>query len=450
MNTEMKKKGYDYVIVGTGPGGGTTARELAKAGASVCIVERGARHERMLGAPFGTRILEGGGLFCRSMEGVYIARGITVGGSSMIYNGNVFNPPQKLLNQIGLDFSQEVAELREEIGVQKLPERFFAHWTGGMRMFEAAQSLGLHFRQQVKFINPDKCKVGCDSCIAGCPRGAKFSSRVFVDQAVQAGATLMVSTPVEHVLWEKNRAKGVRARDGRAILGDKIILSAGGIGTPRILLSSGFSGVGENFYMDPMDIVVGYADKPGQGSWREMTFTHAIEDLKDTYGFIIGNISAFSAFGTSTMRLNMLRHNLPRAPYYKRGMGLFVKLGDERQGRVYADGRISKPFTETDNQRMAKGVQIAKEILLKAGAAPGSIAVGRGIGGHPGGTAAMGRVVDQHFRTRLENLYVCDGSVLPESPGVPPSLTIMSMSKMFAKMLLGQVKPEDRKIPPTT
>ena len=34
---------YDYVVVGSGPGGGTVARELTGAGKSCLIVERGPR-----------------------------------------------------------------------------------------------------------------------------------------------------------------------------------------------------------------------------------------------------------------------------------------------------------------------------------------------------------------------------------------------------------------------
>lgn len=438
------KQDYEYIIVGTGPGGAPVARDLSRAGKRVLMVERGPRHEKGLGFPFGPRILEGGGFFCKSMEGVFIARGITVGGSSMVYNGNVFNPPQRVFEQMGLDFSQEVEEVRKEIGVRTLPSRFFDHCTGGRRMISAAESMGIHFREQDKFIDPSKCKIGCDSCMLGCPRGAKWTTRTWVDQALESGADLLVSSAVEKVLTENGKAKGVVVRGGNVIYGDKVIISAGGVGTPRILLKTGLKNVGENFYMDPMDIVVAQAKEPGQGAWKEMSFTHAIEEFKEADHFIIGNISALAAIMTGLMRGNVLGKNLPRLPYAKRGMGLFVKLGDEHQGRVYENGKISKPFTDLDNKRMKKGVDLSKEILLKAGAAPSSIVVGRGIGGHPGGTAAMGKVVDQNFSTEIENLYVCDGSVLPQSPGVPPSLTIMAMGSLFAKMLLKQAAPEQR------
>ena len=78
-------KGYEYIIVGTGPGGAPAARELAKAGKKVLMVEKGDYHKNFLGLPFGIRLLERFMLFARSKEGVIIERGITVGGSSMVY-----------------------------------------------------------------------------------------------------------------------------------------------------------------------------------------------------------------------------------------------------------------------------------------------------------------------------------------------------------------------------
>jgi choline dehydrogenase-like flavoprotein len=431
---------YDYIVVGTGPGGAPVARDLARAGKRVLMVERGPRHEKGLGFPFGPRILHGMGLFCRSKEGVYVARGITVGGSSLVYNANVFSPPDRLYRRMGLDFRREVDEIKSEIGVKVLPERFFAHARGGNRLREAADKMGLHFESQEKFIDPDKCVPGCDWCMLGCPNGAKWTTRVYVDEAVKSGATLLVSSPVEKVVIEHDRAVGVTLKNGKTIRGDRVIVSAGGVGTPALLLRSGIRGVGGKFYMDPMNIVVGHASTDGGGAWKEMTFTHAIESFAETEGFIIGNLSAEGVAMTALMRANILRHNLPRLPRIKRGIGLFVKLADDHMGSISADESISKPFTENDARRMKRATDLAREIMIKAKVKEGEIAVARAIGGHPGGTAAMGEAVNTDFSsTQAENLYVCDGSVIPSSPGVPPSLTIMALSRLLGKMLLGHM-----------
>jgi len=55
--------------------------------------------------------------------------------------------------------------------------------------------------------------------------------------------------------------------------------------------------------------------------------------------------------------------------------------------------------------------------------------------GHPGGTAGIGRVVNADQETEISRLFVSDASVLPRSPGAPPVLTIVALSKRFSKKL---------------
>jgi choline dehydrogenase-like flavoprotein len=56
-------------------------------------------------------------------------------------------------------------------------------------------------------------------------------------------------------------------------------------------------------------------------------------------------------------------------------------------------------------------------------------------GAHPGGTASIGKVVDKDLQTKVDNLFVCDASVFPTSPGLPPILTIVALAKRLAKTL---------------
>jgi choline dehydrogenase-like flavoprotein len=54
---------------------------------------------------------------------------------------------------------------------------------------------------------------------------------------------------------------------------------------------------------------------------------------------------------------------------------------------------------------------------------------------HPGGTSKINDVVDVNLKTEIDNLYVCDCSVIPESWGLPPALTLLSLGKRLAKHL---------------
>jgi choline dehydrogenase-like flavoprotein len=441
-----RNKHYDYIIVGTGAGGAPVARDLAKEGRSVLILERGVRNEKTVGVPFGPLLLDGYGLFCRSMEGCYIARGITVGGSTLLYSGNAFDPPRFLYEKMGIDFSQEVAELRAELPINVLPDRFFEKSSSLLKMMDAAAARGYKVEPQEKFIDPDKCRVGCDTCMLGCRRGAKWTTREFVDQATGYGADLMVGTRVRSIIIEKGESKGVCTWKGKKIYGDHVIVAGGGVSSPRILLRSGITKhVGDNFFVDPLDAVIGYAKEPGQGGWGQMSFTHAFNMEEDGH-VLVGNLAVGAALLFGLMRANLLMNNLSHLPYIKRGIGLFAKLADQPNGRVYADGRISKPILPEDQRRMKRATDLCTEILIEIGVDPKSIVIGKSLGGHLGGTAAMGRVVDKNFMTEIKNLYVCDGSVLPDSPGSPPALAIMAMSRFLGKILLGKATPEEREV----
>lgn len=119
----------------------------------------------------------------------------------------------------------------------------------------------------------------------------------------------------------------------------------------------------------------------------------------------------------------------------ERTLGIMTKISDEGGGRVFTDGSVSKTVTAQDRRRLDRGVALSREILIGAGVRPESIVVSRTQGAHPGGGAGIGRVVDAALRTRIDGLYVCDASVLPEAPGLPPILTLLALGRWLGNRL---------------
>ena len=117
-------------------------------------------------------------------------------------------------------------------------------------------------------------------------------------------------------------------------------------------------------------------------------------------------------------------------------IGIMVKIADESVGYVHTDGTVDKSVTERDLTKLREGSEVATEILVKAGAKSESIMISKPQGAHPGGTAAIGKVVGKDLQTNVNNLFVCDASVLPTSPGLPPILTIVAITKWLAKTLI--------------
>jgi len=430
----MARIDTDVVIAGSGPGGATVARELALKGRDVVLLERGKWHKWAVGRYASMFTITN---MIRPKGGGLIGRGVTVGGSSVVYNGNAYDPPEWLIPELGLDILEETAQTKAEIGIRPLPEDFSKDWSCTHRLVEAAGALDIALVPQQKFIDPEKCDSTCDDCMLGCRRGAKWTAREYVDEAVSHGAKVYSSTMVDSVIIENGQAKGVKVKGPHGvdeIRADKVIISAGGIGTPIILLRSGIEGAGEGFFIDPMNVVHAIGKYPGPKN--EMTFSFASEEFVEDEGYLVGTLGSLSVRGNKVARTVKSLGTALLGDKLSHIMGMFTKIGDTPGGRIHADGTIEKPYGPEDEERFRKGTEACKNILIKAGADPDTFTVEHNVGGHPGGTAAIGKVIDNDLQAfAAKNLYVCDASVFPRSPGRPPTLTIIALAKHLAKSL---------------
>ncbi len=423
----------EIAIVGSGAGGGTLAKELSEKGRNVLLMEKGKEHRWPIGR-----------IFClltlytreRSREGVSIERGITLGGTTVVFNANAYYPSLWLSEEYGIDLTDEVQEAIEEIGIRHLPDYFYERWPTTRRIVETAAELGIYFERQLKFVDPEKCDPTCDDCMKGCKRNAKWTAREYVKKAKENGARVLLETEAREVIIEGNHARGIRARSPKGpieIYADKVVVAAGGVGTPIILQRSGIDEAGDGFFADPVNNVLGITKDVRPVD--EQTFSYACEQFVDSDGFMIGTLDPRIAYLATLISPATFREGILKFPYRKRMIGLFTKIAESCEGRIGPDGSISKPLNEEDKEKARKAVELSTKILIKAGADPDSIMIGSPIGGHPGGTAPIGKVVDENLETRAKNLYVCDASVFPRSPGRPPVLTIIALAKRLAKQL---------------
>jgi len=416
----------DILIVGSGVGGATVAKELAIRGHKVTILERGKNHK------LGTKRRRMGFYSnVNSVDGTQILRTVMVGGGSMVTFASGVRALQNELKTLGVDLENEFEEVEKELGVTSLPERFIGERT--KRLKEASEELGYDVKLMPKFIDFSKCR-GCGMCGRGCRYGAKWTAENFLGEAQRFGAKVVTETSVEEVLHSDAEVKGVRVRGPYGVSeinAENIVLAAGGIGTPIILLRSGLENAGSNFFADPFVNTIGTIEKGG--SENEMSMATIIDEFQEQYGFII------SPAPVSESTLGKLSY----LPFFKKlyafrrrqTLSLMTKITDDAVGRVEIDGTIHKPLTENDRKKLDKGNEISREILLQAGASSRSLFKTKVQAAHPGGTAGIGRVVNTDQETEISRLFVSDASVLPEAPGLPPILTIIALSKRFSKKL---------------
>ena len=122
-------------------------------------------------------------------------------------------------------------EIEMEMGVSTLPDSHFG--VGTKLIMEKSESLGFKTQKMPKFIVPETCKP-CGKCAFGCPRDSKWTSRKYVDEAVDFGAEVIDNTTITEIIIKNGELKGVKSKD-KDFLADYVVLSAGGIETPRIL-----------------------------------------------------------------------------------------------------------------------------------------------------------------------------------------------------------------------
>ena len=428
----MNSKKYEFLIVGSGAGGATLARELSKKAKKVLVVEKG-KYEQKLGTLRGSlRFYDTNKLTKlpkKSKEGVILYRTIMAGGSTVVSCGNATRCLEEELADFGINLDEEFTEAESEMNVLPIDKRLLSE--GSEKIMWASKELGYQMELMPKFINPNKCKA-CGQCWLGCAKDAKWTALNYLEEARQNGADIIYDTSVEQVLTENGRVKGVRGiglQGEMEIFSDVVILAAGGLGTPVILQQSGVKKAGSNLFVDLLVNTYGITESFNQISEPPMALVD--HEFYKSKGFILSpyvnhyRMARFLEMGVKGL-------SLPT----NRLIGIMNKISDEPIGHVYPDGTVSKPVSEKDWMRLKEGSSIASEILIKAGAGPKSISVSKVQGGHPGGTAAIGTVVGKDLQTEVNNLFVCDASVLPKAPGMPPILTIIALAKWLAKILV--------------
>ena len=427
----------DVVVVGSGPGGATTARELARRGKKVIICEAGGYHRRFGYTPFLLSMMEKFGLTF-SREGTWVLIPKTVGGASVVFCATAFRPPSWLKERYGIDLSEEVEEIFQEIPIQPLPDHLIG--TAAKKIMGAARDIGLDWNPLDKWIRPERCRPDCGQCSLGCPvPGAKWTAREYVEEARERGAELLLKTSVDRLLVEGGQAVGVTAKSPKGrleIRADITVLSAGGKATPLILQRSGLNEAGQGFFVDPLWFAGGPSDS--KGSLHEIPMSAGVNLAED--GIVMTDFGLAPTMMTAFLAYAGLKGiaALPRVGQIKKIPIIMIKVRDGLQGGIDPDGSFSKPIDLDTRKKLEKGAALAEEILIKAGVRRDKIFKTTVLASHPGGTVRIGRLLDKDCQTPIENCFCLDTTIIPEPWGLPPSVTVVAMAKRLAKRLAGK------------
>jgi choline dehydrogenase-like flavoprotein len=345
----------------------------------------------------------------------------------------------------------------------------------------AARALGCHPFHLPMAINHRRdagryACVGCGTCDGfACAVGAKNDvATVLVEPLLRRGLHLRTNAVVTRLLADRGRITAVEVTDRTSgqknlVHAGTVVLAAGALATPHLLLASGLNRlnpgghvVGRYLMRHFNEIVFGVfpsAPNPGGGFHKQLA-------IHDYYLGVPGLRSLRGKLGgiqqLATPPAELVRTQLPSplgaacAPLVRYLTGLLSIAEDQPQyhNRVVLDGgasdRFGLPPLRVDHRYSARDVAAggllssrARAILRRAGA----WAFYRhriGTFSHAVGTVRLGvdprtSALDPDGRFRgIENLYVMDGSVMPSSAGVNPSLTIAAIALRAAHRLVAR------------
>lgn len=421
------------VIVGSGAGGATIAKEL-QGKFDVTILEAGGdfhpfsmnlsylENMRKTGAFFDEKEIQ---LFFpamkirKTMDGMVLVNGIGLGGTTTLSAGNALRMDDDL-KKLGINLDAEFEEIHQEIPITTEHQKSWQKTT--KRLFGIFQDMNLNPKPTPKMGDYSHC-THCGRCILGCPIGIKWDSRKFLDVALRRGGKLITGCKVQKVAMNNDKVIGVIAKKGltnRFYEAELVVLSAGGFGTPVILQSSGIE-CESKLFVDPVLCVTAKVDSNMQ--YRDITMPFVSQ--KD--GFILSPYFDYLSFFFN----KAWRHQS------KDILSIMIKLADSNSGDI-SNGKIKKLLSDCDKEKLSEAVEICKDILVRFGVDKNEVFLGTINAGHPGGMMPLTEkeVILFHHEKLPKNLYVADASLFPESLGNPPILTIIAMAKRISKLCI--------------
>ncbi len=392
-------------IIGSGAGGSILAKELSQAKIPVTIIEKGPYAKTPDSFKF----------YDKYNKKIDLLTTTCVGGSTTVSMANMVRTLDKELSQYNIDLTEQYQYIENLINIHQMNN---SHIGKATQLFlDAGEKLGLKTMKMPKAIQEEKC-IQCGKDALGCPTDAKWTAKQFINDAIENGAKLITQAKVLKILTDNNKVKGVKyEKNGQTftIKSHIVILAAGAINTPLILRTLGIN-AGNEIFFDPF-VTIG-------GVIKNIKLNHEVQmnGLITTENFILS--PHFSNFIRDKINDNSITD--------EDIFSIMVKTPDEGKGYITDEGQVIKTNTINDIRFMAEGCATAGMILEKVGVDPQTIVSTVYRGAHPGGTAAIGKVIDNNLETPIKGLFVDDASALPKSPGKPPILTILALSKRLA------------------
>ena len=468
------------VVVGAGASGAFVALTLAEAGLDVVVLEDGDHHpNRSFGVSWGAalpKLFVDSGM--RMMDGsppMPIPGGKGLGGSTLVNSAIAFSTPAQRLaewNELTggafadeRGFYSEQAAIERLLGVSPTPDALLSGNDRAHR--RAARRLGWSEGNLPR--NTPHCG-GCGRCNLGCPTGGKASvDQTILPRAAAAGAAIYTRCRVTSVA--PGEVHGF-VRDGSGaprgdlrVSADAVVLCAGSIGTPRLLLDAGLAEeggpVGAGLRVLPVSAAHGILPEPAYGLGA--TQGHFIDEWDHDACLLEANpVIAGGVFQVLSAQGPTMQELLTRATHFV-SSGAMVR--DTSQGRVHRStspgASVSYSVNLEDRDRLIRGIRRCAELWFDGAdaelvvpsvygfpicrsmdevlaATPLDLPPSRLLlyASHPQSSCAVGRALDRHGELpAAPGVFVFDAAALPSNVGRNPQISVMTLARVLSMRL---------------